>query len=258
MIVTTARKQAHTFIAQAKKYAETLAVPLVPREDRSLQSLFEQVDSEVLVVGAEKLSLHKQGVHEPFFYHPNAALVRYKQWRHTKRDPLIEAADLRAGDSFLDGTLGMAADAVMAQLAVGPKGRVIGVEADPRVAFIVREGLQSWADGDYLDDFTKAMRTIEVVCAKSTSYLQQCPDRSIDVIYFDPMFQVAVASPGIAGLRAFAHGAPLDDVMMTEARRVARRAIVLKDHRGSEQFARYGYTIRRRLRASFQYGVLKV
>ncbi|HSN15604.1 MAG TPA: hypothetical protein VLT61_13305, partial [Anaeromyxobacteraceae bacterium] len=44
------------------------------------------------------------------------------------RDPFFEAADLRPGDAVLDCTLGLGADALVAAVATGPAGRVVGIE----------------------------------------------------------------------------------------------------------------------------------
>ncbi|WP_054712079.1 class I SAM-dependent methyltransferase [Bacillus sp. JCM 19041] len=226
MIVTTARKQAEKLKGVAMHCAQQLQVPFIEREDRSLETLFREYKMDVLIVAKNKLALYGLNEETPFFYHPNSSLLRYKQWKQTRHDPLIETAQLSEGDVVIDASLGMGADAVMAQLAVGKSGKVIGLEADHRIAVIVAHGLQSWTDADAF--FINAMRRVQVKQCDSLHFLKKAADNSADIVYFDPMFETKIDSPGLAGMRKFACYQPLSLEMVQEAKRVARRAVVFK------------------------------
>src|SRR5512138_2034020 len=105
----------------------------------------------------------------------------------TTRDTFLEAAGIEDGDAVLDCTLGLGADALVAAVAAGPRGRVVGVEASPALAAWVGEGLRR------LDD--EAAARIEVRAADHAALLAALPDRSFDVVVFDPMFRHPRAEP---------------------------------------------------------------
>ncbi|WP_017727406.1 class I SAM-dependent methyltransferase [Halalkalibacterium ligniniphilum] len=251
MIVTTGLKSATQARNKAKEYAGRLDGSFVEREKRSVEELISVYGDDVLVVGAEKAVLHPKNGAKPFFFHPNSAMVRRKQWQQTGHDPLIEAAQLKQGDRFLDCTFGLGADSIIAKLAVGAKGDVVGVEANPVIAFLVSEGLKLWSEGD--PQFLQAMREIKVICAEHYDYLQTVADKSYDVVYFDPMFEQSLPSAGIAGLKSFAVHDDLNQTVINEACRVARRRVVLKDHWKSSRFEALGFHVIKRQHAAFHY-----
>ncbi|MCM2674662.1 class I SAM-dependent methyltransferase [Alkalicoccobacillus plakortidis] len=253
--VTTARKRADKLEAPAKQVADDLQMPFRQRQDRSVEQLLAEWETDLLVVGSNRLSLYRQGQNVPFFYHPNAAQVRAKAYLKNGYDTFIETAALKTGESVLDCTLGLAADALMAKLAVGPSGRVTGVEANPIMAYIVKTGLRSWQDAH--PSLLSAMRTIEVMTGHHFHLLKSLPDNSFDVVYFDPMFEVTIhASIGIQALKPFAHYEPLSQEIVQEALRVAKRRVVLKDHWQSSRFSELGFQVRKRRVAEFQYGMI--
>ena len=87
------------------------------------------------------------------------------------------------------------------------------------------------------------MRRIEVKLVEHTSYLQQQPDRSVDIIYFDPMFRQPLEQSSASShcVRLLMMNRCIE-IAINEARRVARKAIVMKEHRHSAEFARLGFT----------------
>ncbi|MDQ0206260.1 class I SAM-dependent methyltransferase [Alkalicoccobacillus murimartini] len=255
MIITTARKRAAQLESAAKKVAQDVGHSYKARNDRSVEELIAQWKSDLLVVGANRLTLYSQSTSVPFFYHPNAAAVRSKAYLNSGYDVFVEACGLRAGDQVLDCTLGLAADAVIAKLAVGPTGTVCGIEANPVVAYMVQSGLTTWEDAD--EPLLKAMRSIKVLSGQHEDLLAQLPDESYDVVYFDPMFEVALdASTGIQGLKHFARYQGLSQEVVNEAIRVAKRRVVLKDHWQSTRFSEYGFQVKKRKLAKFHYGII--
>jgi predicted methyltransferase len=153
----------------------------------------------------------------------------------TDRDPFLEAAGLRPGDAVLDATLGLGADALVAAAACGPAGRVVALEGSPVLAAWVTEGLRRLA--------VEPARRIEVRAGEHLAALTALPPRSFDVVAFDPMFRHARAQPGGFDLvRALADGRPLQAAALEQARRVARRWVVVKDGAPGWDLARLGLT----------------
>jgi hypothetical protein len=153
----------------------------------------------------------------------------------TDRDPFLEAAGIHPGDTVIDATLGLGADALVAAAACGPGGRVVALEASPVLAAWVAEGLRR------LD--AEPARRIEVRAGDHLAALAALPARSADVVVFDPMFRHARAEPGGFDLvRALADPRPLSGEAVAEARRVARRAVVVKDGAPGWDLARLGLT----------------
>jgi SAM-dependent methyltransferase len=151
------------------------------------------------------------------------------------RDPFFEAAGIRPGDAVLDCTLGLGADALVAAVAAGPGGRVTGIEGSAALAAWVGEGLaRSTLPG---------ADRIEVVAGDHAAVLAALPDRSYDVVCFDPMFRHARAEPGgFDVVRALADARPLAPEALERARRVARRWVLVKDGAPGWDLARLGLT----------------
>ena len=86
--------------------------------------------------------------------------------------------------------LGFASDAIISSYGVGPKGKVIGLEVNPLIALIVKDGLKTYLPTNY--DLKSAMDNITVINQDYLSFLKEQEDNSFDVIYFDPMFRHAL------------------------------------------------------------------
>ncbi|ADC51940.1 hypothetical protein BpOF4_19505 [Alkalihalophilus pseudofirmus OF4] len=257
MIVTTARKQASKLEGKAKEVASHLNGLFIKRNDASVDELLNTHESKVIVVAKSRLTLYTEDRMEPFFYHPSSAMFRVKQWLRGMRDPLVDVADLKEGMSFLDCTLGLASDSLMAKLAVGEKGCVTGLEANLEAAYIVKEGLKEWQEGPRV--MIERMREINVIHTHHLPYLQQASSSSIDVVYFDPMFEVHVeTSTGIKGLKGIACHDDIDEEVLFHAKRVAKKKVVLKDHWQSERFNKFGFKQIKRQHAAFHYGFIDV
>lgn len=253
MFVTTAGRTNQEMIEKAREMAGNLEVDYIPRNKKSIHYLQNQANSECIVVGKERLELFGKGESQPFFFHPNSAMFRIKRLMNREHDPFVDAACLFEGTSFLDCTLGLASDSIVASYLVGESGSVTGVEGQPFLAFIVKAGLSTWDSG--LSAMNKAMRRISVVNENALNYLQRLPGESIDCVYFDPMFEESILeSDGIKALGHFAIHEDLQEETIREAIRVSRQRIVLKDHYKSERFQKFGFRVMRRKTAKFHYG----
>lgn len=224
------------------RLSEKLSVPFVFREKHTLPKLYQITkQTEALIVTKDELRYENQaGVR--FTFHPNMSILRMKQLRKGQKDIMVSCSGMGPGDHVLDCTMGMASDAIVASFVVGEQGRVTALESQSVIAAVVGHGLQTYQMKD--PALEQAMRAIEVVHADYRHYLRSCADQSFDIILFDPMFRHTVeASKAIQPLKAIANPSPLDRATVAEAVRVARRAVLLKERRDSDEFRRLGFAV---------------
>lgn len=231
-IVTTPRRPATADVAEARAEAERLGLACVERRSRSRERLVAETGaSAILSVARGDRALWMPGMRQPWRFHGGMAVLRIRRLlAAVEPDPFLLACDLRPGDSFLDCTAGALADAIVAAHAVGSGGRVVAVEASPLLHAVVAHGAAHVRFGEApIDD---ALDRIEVRLADHLELLRKLPDRSFDVVYFDPMFCVGTrAPPGFDVVRALADPRPLEAEALAEAMRVARRRVVVQDRR---------------------------
>ncbi|WP_161524680.1 class I SAM-dependent methyltransferase [Alteribacter lacisalsi] len=258
MIITTAPKATDEMKARADRACTALSAPYVERGRFSIASLQRRWNCPVLVAEAGRLVLHTHGK-ESLFYHPNVAMIRAKQYIRTGSDPMVKAAGLKKGMSFADMTLGLGSDALVASLAVGNSGKVFGTEVNPVLCHIVKEGFRTFKTGN--DTVTQAMRRIHTTCSDHLDWLRNMPNSSVDVVFFDPMFKEEVkGSDGLSPLKQLAASSQFEPFLqnaVAEARRVARKAVILKDHFRSGRFQEGGFTVEVRPSATYHFGVWK-
>lgn len=238
-VITTERKCRPESMELAARLSQELHLELVDRHKESMDNLRARYHADAaLVAFPDKLKLFSDS--GEMFFHPNMAQLRVKNLRKGEKDHMSEAMGLEPGMSVLDCTLGYGSDAIVASFGVGDSGTVIGVEASPLIGAVTAHGLQHFpaSNGPLL----AAMRRIQVVNMDYLEYLRQQPDRSVDVVYFDPMFRKPLtASSGISPIRSVADHSALTEEAVQEARRVARCRVVMKEASGSSEFARLGF-----------------
>lgn len=232
-------------------------LPFVPRNRLSLERLNEaqQVDG-IIVWEASGPVLYVKD--EKFFFHPNMAKNRIAFFRnlHTP-DIMIHASHVERGDSFLDCTLGLGADSIVASYFSGT-GRITGLEHQPAIAHVIRWGMKRYRT--QMPWLQEAIQRIEVIAADHREYLPGLDDQSYDIVYFDPMFQKPLLkSRPISPLRQLADHDPLELAAIKEACRVARKRVVMKDLASGEELERLGFEkIRRSKYNKLAYGVINV
>lgn len=253
MFVTTSGRTNQQMIERAVEMAGELGVSYIPRNKKSIQSLQTEKGSDCIVAGKKRLELFCNGENQPFFFHPNSAIFRIKRLINGEHDPFAVAAKLSAGMTFLDCTLGLASDSIIASWLVGESGKVTGLEGQKFLAYLVKRGLKSWDSG--IASINRAMVRVQVINMLAHHYLMNLPTNSIDCVYFDPMFEESILeSDGIKSLGYFAIREDISEKTMKEALRVARYRVVLKDHYKSSRFDRFGFNVHRRKTAKFHFG----
>lgn len=227
--MTVSAKTPGRFAAAARAQADAWGVPFLERAPKeSLEPLFAVTDA-LLVLGGDGWKLvDAQGA---LRFSPGLGLVRVKRRARGEgqEDLLVRLLELAPGDTVFDGTLGLAADAVVCADVVGPTGRVIGAEASLPLFLLAQQGLSALGSA------------IEVRHGTALAVLRQLDTGSVDCVTLDPMFELKQkASPAFEALRRFAVHLPLDEATVLEARRVARRWVVVKGSRRGKDFVRLG------------------
>lgn len=256
IVTTTEHPDAHTQ-ERAIALAGQWGAAFVPRLRHTIAKLSRMHgDAEVAVVGPKEIKLVPlEG--QPFFFHPSMALVRLKRLISGEPDSLVTVSEAAPGDVVLDCTAGFCSDSLVFSYAVGEAGKVIALEASPVLHDIVRDGLATYETG--LPAVDRTMRAIHTFNNDYQTYLRGLADDSVDIVYFDPMFDKPVeASAALAPIRTQARMEPLSLESVREATRVARKIVVLKDHRDSGQFAKLGFSLARKSYSSVAYGVIKI
>ncbi|WP_028561183.1 class I SAM-dependent methyltransferase [Paenibacillus pinihumi] len=257
MIITTSASPDTAIINDAQRLADELNARYAERGSHSLKRLgLRHKDEQILVVTSQDVRYY-DGLEPPMFFHPSMAFVRVKRLRNGDSDLMLEVSDCMEGDYVLDCTAGLASDSFVFSYAVGPKGKVTALESEPVLAALVREGLLRYDTG--MTDANEAMRQIEVVCQNHETMLGSLADNSYDIVYFDPMFRQPIhASSSLQPLRQLANHNPLSPASIAEAVRVARKAVVLKEHRDSGEFDRLGFEKRSVTTSKIAYGVIRI
>lgn len=142
--------------------------------------------------------------------------------------PLIRA--LGPVGRVLDGTLGLAGDALHIRAATGAE--VVGAEASPWVAELVASGLSRLADGKW------AEAAAGIVVHKGPSSEAMSAHGPFDAVFIAPMFiEPAAAAPGYELFRAIADHRPIDDTTWAAARACAPRVVVRVEKGAEAPFA---------------------
>ncbi|CAG7649506.1 Ribosomal RNA small subunit methyltransferase J [Paenibacillus solanacearum] len=256
MFVTTSYDPGEEQTREASNLAQSLGGRYVPRKRMTLAQLRARYGEEdILLITKERIEYHHEQ-RQPLFFHPSTAAVRVKRLLNGEPDTLLELAGVNPGDAIVDCTAGLGSDSIVFSFAVGSEGRVTALESSPIPAFLLGQGLQAY-DSE-VPGLNEAMRRIQVVRMDHSDYLRSLPDRSVDVVYFDPMFRKPITeSASIRAIRGVADERALTAEAVAEAKRAARKAVVLKEHRDSPEFERLGFDIARRPSTKIAYGVIR-
>lgn len=229
--VTSGSKGGAALREQAQTWAQELGLPFIERS-ASLQVLLADGQFDAMLVATQKGPRVTLADGTNFFFHPSMSLLRVLRLERGGTDLLLNALALSPGERVLDCTLGLATDACVIAHALGEHGQVTGLEASPLIALVVKEGLRvCCTDAEQPDWLRKAAPRISVENAAYEQVLKTLPDKSYDVVYFDPLFVHPVASSAnMQPLRPLAQNGGVDAENLVQARRVAKRCVVIKDH----------------------------
>jgi hypothetical protein len=216
-VVTTSRSAPTSAVERARHVAEACGLPFVARA---------HLEAGVAALVVESTGAHLILPDRVVRSHPGMGLVRVRRLvKGNEKDPVVEAAQLRPGDSVLDPTFGFGQDATVMAHVIGSTGRLVGIEINPLLAALSMAGGPLWPA-----PAGAAIARSELRCEDGRAYLRRAASSSFDVVFLDPMFQrPRPAAPDFAALRLLADDTPLSPEDIAEARRVARRWVVIKD-----------------------------
>ncbi|MGL5352391.1 MAG: class I SAM-dependent methyltransferase [Clostridium sp.] len=236
--VTTTREPEQSLIDKANSIAKELDIPYINRGNYSINKISKINNIEGFIF-IERDKIVFKGEEDTFFWHPSTCEFKMKAISEGFNQPMVEALNLKLGDSILDCTLGLATDSIVFSSIVGEKGRVVGTEINKYIACITKNGLKDYKE---VTKETKIlMDRIEVVNSSYEEYMLTLSDNSFDVVYFDPMFQIPnKKSEAINSFRNFAHSEGLTKEIISEALRVCKKRVVIKERTGSGEFERLG------------------
>ncbi|AXY26520.1 hypothetical protein CL176_11220 [Suicoccus acidiformans] len=257
MFITHSKKAHPPAIQRAEAIADRYQLDFYPRTKLAITKMMTQLKDDAFVVGNDFNELYLQEeATKALRFHPSFGKLRIYHLNHTGYDPLIDVCNLQAGDTFLDCTMGLAADSLVASYTVGPSGHVQAVEGSFPIYLLVSLGLKQYAEDDTL---IEAMRRIDCIHSDYLTHLKGLADKSFDVVYFDPMFTEAIETS--TAIRDLDQATLKDDLPLEaiqEARRVAKRRVVLKDHFRSQRFETLGFTRIIRPSSRVHYGYIDV
>ncbi len=228
LVVTTSVAATQKLIDEARMTAVTLGTIYEDRAGRSIESFFDNGPVQrALVIQNDRYTLYSSNG-AMYQYHPNMAIVRALNHRKTASEYYLIAAAFKPGDRVIDCTLGFGTEALLAAQAVGSEGEVIGLESVPELALLTRDGMRRYRL--LQKDLQDAMRRVVVLNNDYRAYLRQTQTHSADIIYFDPFFEETLAGSAttVDSLAAFGNRAPLDIRAIMDARRIARRSVIVK------------------------------
>lgn len=241
--MTVSARPTEALLSRARAAAKRWSIPFVRRlPNQTLRALLDRDADAFLVFGRDGVVLTDEN--DSVGFHAGMAHLRMMRLGTGEGDTLIRVAGIREGDVVIDCTLGLGQDALVLSRAAGRSGRVIGVEKSLPLFALLEEGLVDFDRGE-------ASSPLELRCEEATVFLRGRRSKSADVVFFDPMFsRPKKAQPAFAMLRRYAEHAPLTAEALQEARRVARRAVVVKSGRGSRDLLGLGLTLARTSRNS--------
>lgn len=254
--IVTSPLSAESLSPDLEQFLQDSGLTYIPRRGRSLQLLADENQANGVVVWKSSGPILYAGSQQ-FFFHPSMAKIRIGAYRKQGTiDPLIRAAQANEGDSWLDCTLGLGADAIVA--AYFTKSPVTGLESSPVVAAIIKWGMRLFRSE--IIWLQEPVQQITVMNIDHLPFLTQQPDKSYDIVYFDPMFrQPVMKSQALSPLRSLADPRALTEDTLTQACRVARKRVVIKERSVGCEFTRLGIdNVQAASGSKLAYGIINI
>lgn len=227
--------------------------------------------SDIPILKIKNDQLYLEHGDQTLFFHPSMSLLRMLNIIRGIEDRFLQTVKIAEGDTVLDATMGLASDALISAHAVGETGKVIAIEYSPLIHLLVTDGLNRLKERNFRKiakkekeqawvELAKASSRINAICANHNTIIEGLPDNSIDIIYFDPMFRNTIGkSSSIKPIKSWSFSEPLSFDIITQACRVAKKRVVLKERKNGGEFERLGFKILNESRYSpVSFGVIEL
>ncbi|MDU5656391.1 MAG: class I SAM-dependent methyltransferase [Negativicoccus succinicivorans] len=226
--ITTGYKPTDEQRLQAQKLASEWQLPYVERGHTSLRRLAERTRIFRWLVQLQRGLVATDGKTRLEF-HLQMAKLRALNWERKRQDHFADLLHEVSPKRFLDATFGRGSDAIMAAYTLPENVQIIALEKSFPVYAVGREGLRSMKVSE-APALTAALRRIHLLHVDVNDYLKKQPDNHFDVIYFDFMFHHTVSQTNnLSDLRIFAAQSRLDEILWEDAKRVAKKRIIVKN-----------------------------
>ena len=245
IIVTTSVKTTLELNNKAQKLANELNLKFIKRNKSTIKQLLETT-KEVIIVYKNKLSYFENN--SELFFHLDTSALKIK---NNDNEPLIEIIGSEK-QNILDCTMGLAGDSIILSYY---EHKVTALEKNKIIYLIVSNGLKNYISHD--EKINSYMRRIITHNIDSVKFLKNCPDNSFDIVYFDPMFSHNIEeSKNLAGIETLANqDFPTAD-FLTEAKRVAKKKVIVKAHFKDDIFEKFDFIRLTRKNTKFHYGYI--
>lgn len=221
--VMTIPKAPPDLIERSQARAAELGLEWV-RRDRGVKTVLARHGASLAYVVSREKEMLTDG-ERSLFMHPGLFYLKQGDGR---THPLIRALSPEGAPPVrrvIDATLGLAGDAL--HVAAVLDVEILGIEASPILASLVREGLERVARERRR--WRRPASAITVRQGQALDVLQGLGDGAADVVYLDPMFVEPLgAQPGFDLLRLVADASQPSSALLAEAARVALRRVVVK------------------------------
>ncbi len=255
MIITTSYKINSRIMSIVDTFVQSYPMPYVERKKLTLKNLFQIYNCPIIIVtNARIIYATETG---QLYFHPNLAQVRSKRIELGQSDAMLSACGLSKGMRFLDCTMGLGSDSLIASQVVGADGEIVSLESSSIIHMIVSMGMRFYPFENPL--LAQAASRIKSKHIHYLDYLKNTNDNAFDVVYFDPMFDESIKEDTpLEALQMVADYNSLDIETITEAKRVAKKYVIMKNHYTSDRFRSLGFTQLVRKTSQFHYGVIDV
>lgn len=236
--VTTSLKGTKKYTEKAKEIAKLLNLVYFPRLELSTNKfcLKHNLDAFLQITGDGPVLISKSG--ETHKFHIGMAQLRIKNIDKGNQDHLITAIGNDC-KSFLDCTLGLGIDSIVAAYGLPNLEKIVGIEGCVPLAYITNNGYRNFVHEN--QKLTARIRKINVLSMNYNDYLLNIPNKSYDVVYFDPMFVHGIKeSSQFLGLRNIVLNDHLNEFSFQLACNIARKRVIIKERSFSTIFKKLG------------------
>lgn len=225
IVVTTSQQKSCELVNKGILLANFLKTEFIPRN--RLGSLNNK-SLIYMVVTKEGIVCHYQN--QKLFYHPSMAMLRLKRIYKGEEDIFTTLCGNLEGLKILDCTLGFGTDSLILSYLVGDRGEVTALEKSKLIFSIIKDGFTGeYKKWENINDFTQRIKILNVSYG---NFLEKCNEKSFDIIYFDPMFDIPLDdSAHLKPLRFFAEEKPLNIDDINIAKKVARKMVIVKNNK---------------------------
>ena len=240
-VVTTPRRPKPADVDEARAQAKRLGLSFVERRSLSWERLVEESGAQaVLAAAVGDRALWLPGMRQPWRFHGGMAVLRIRRLlEHGEMDPFLVACDCAPAIGSSTAPGGACADALSRRMRSGRDGHVEVVEASPLLHAVIAHGVEQVRFGEAPIDSawiacTSRWATTSRCCAR-------CPTApTIPSTSTRCSARARAQPPGFDVVRALADPRPLAAEALVEARRVARRRVVIQDRKRGGELERLG------------------